>query len=145
MLMFIPMTLMISVLTFWNGIGDGGRAVPVNTINLQQLSTMMYTKDHPTVRIANLGDSTYQITGTNSTDGRWFDLLQPALIAETGNPNITVVNGGFSGKSIQWIHDNFDTYFGSGKQFDGVQFVILGIGLNNAAEFYNLDTIKSIY
>ncbi|MFO1552017.1 GDSL-type esterase/lipase family protein [Lactiplantibacillus plantarum] len=147
------------ILTFWNGkafgiddldrvivngIGDGGRAVSVNTINLQQLSTMMYSKDHPNVKIANLGDSTYQITGTDSTDGRWSDLLQPALIAETGNPNITVVNGGFSGKSIQWIHDNFDTYFGAGKQFDGVQFVILGMGLNNATEFYNLDTIKGI-
>ncbi|WP_181185838.1 SGNH/GDSL hydrolase family protein [Lactiplantibacillus pentosus] len=147
------------ILTFWNGkafgiddldrvivngVGDGGRAVPVNTIDLQQLSTMMYSKDHPTVKIANLGDSTYQITGVSSTDGRWSDLLQPALIAETGNPNITVVNGGFSGKSIQWIHDNFDTYFGAGKQFDGVQFVILGMGLNNATEFYNLDTIKVI-
>lgn len=147
------------ILTFWNGkafgiddldrvivnsIGDGGRGVPVNKIDLQQLSTMMYSKDHPTVKIANLGDSTYQITGVSSTNGRWSDLLQPALIAETGNPNITVVNGGFSGKSIQWIHDNFDTYFGAGKQFDGVQFVILGMGLNNATEFYNLDVIKGI-
>jgi len=129
-----------------NGVGNGGRgnADTTQSWNLQELSTQMYSKDHPAVKIANLGDSTYQITGVSSTDGRWSDLLQPALIAETGNPNITVVSGGFSGKSIQWIHDNFDTYFGAGKQFDGVQFVILGMGLNNATEFYNLDVIKGI-
>ncbi|GAX05371.1 GDSL-like lipase/acylhydrolase [Secundilactobacillus pentosiphilus] len=149
------------ILTFWNGkafgiddldhvvvdgVGNGGRGTTDSSTNwsLQELSTQMYSKDKPAVKIANLGDSTYQITGTSSTDGRWSDLLQPILQAETGNPNITVVNGGFSGKSIQWIHDNFNDYFGAGKQFDGVQFVILGMGLNNATQFYNLDVIKGI-
>jgi len=146
------------ILTFWNGkafgIGDmdrvyvnivpnGGRPSTKNPINIQQLSRLMYDEKKPTVKIANLGDSTYQITGTDSTEGRWSDLLQPKLIAETGNPNISVVNGGFSGKSIQWIGENFDTYFGSGKQFDGVQFLILGFGLNNGTGFYNLDEIKA--
>ena len=44
----------------------------------------MYFKNHPAVKIANLGDSTYQITGTDSTAGRWSDLLRPILRTETG-------------------------------------------------------------